>query len=159
MHPPTAADRRATSPCNTRVGGSCGGDSQGVPEYDVHALLASLYVWDIPVGYQPPLGPSVRFRLSYSQRESFQPQVFTYSNLGPNWTFDWLSYVEETFGPPMVYLAGGGTESHDTAGPHPQSHAILVKTSTSPARYERRLPDGSVEYFHLADGAEPPRIF
>jgi YD repeat-containing protein len=41
------------------------------------------------------------------------------------------------------------------------SHATLVRTSSSPIRYERRLRDGVVEVFAQADGAStfPRRVF
>jgi hypothetical protein len=53
-------------------------------------------LWDIPLGYPAPRGPAVRFRVSYEHRDSLQPQTFSFANLGPKWTFDWLSHVTET---------------------------------------------------------------
>jgi Peptidase C39 family len=61
----------------------------------VHLMLVSLNINDEPVGYAPPVGPAVRFTVRYNQRDAFQPSIFTYSNLGPKWTFDWLSYITE----------------------------------------------------------------
>ena len=34
-------------------------------------------------------------RLKDAQREENQPQTFTYSNLGPKWTFEFLAYIQE----------------------------------------------------------------
>ena len=31
----------------------------------------------------------------YNQRDAFQPANFTYSNFGPKWTLDWLSYITD----------------------------------------------------------------
>ncbi|MGH7434695.1 MAG: RHS repeat domain-containing protein [Polyangiaceae bacterium] len=51
---------------------------------------------DIPVGYDPPVGPSVKFKLYYSQRDQQQPTTgFPYTNFGPQWTTTWLSYVTD----------------------------------------------------------------
>jgi len=140
--------------------------------YNVHLMLVSLNITDIPVGYAPPRGPAVGFQVTYNQKESFQPSIFTYSNLGPKWTLDWLSYIKDDPSNPnataYLYVRGGGEEvytgfnsSTQSYAPQLESRAILVRTSSSPIRYERRLPDGSVEVFAQADGAStfPRRIF
>ena len=96
------------------------------------------------------------FKLTYQQLDMLQPQIFTYWNAGPKWTFDWLSYVHEHpngwNGVTTVYLRGGGREQYGSS-PHWRSNAHLVQVSTSPIKYERRLPDGSVEVFAQSDGA------
>ena len=55
-------------------------------QYSMAKNLVSLRVNDIPVGYQPPLGPRVDFHVTYNQVDASQPSTFTYSNLGPKWT-------------------------------------------------------------------------
>jgi hypothetical protein len=45
--------------------------------YNFHAALASLNITDTPVGYTPPVGPAARFTVTYNQRESSQPAIFT----------------------------------------------------------------------------------
>ncbi len=150
-------------------GGGCGpGDRMA--SYSVHLMLVSLYIEDSPVGYTPPRGPDVQFKVSYSQREANQPGIFGYSNLGPKWTFDWLSYVIDDPQNPSrnanLYNRGGGTETYtgfdaitQTYAAQPLSGAVLRRTS--PGRYERRLPDGSLEIFVRSDGATsfPRKIF
>jgi YD repeat-containing protein len=150
-------------------GGTC---SNGCAVYDIHLMLVSLNITDIPVGYTPPRGPDVQFLVTYNHRESFQPSVFSYSNLGPKWTFDWISYVKDDPSNPaasaFVYRRGGSEETYSgfnastqSYAPQFMSHATLLRTSSSPIRYERRLPDGSVEVFSQPDGAAtfPRRIF
>jgi YD repeat-containing protein len=145
---------------------------QRMADYNIHLMLVSLNITDSPVGYTPPRGPEVQFQVTYNHRESMQPSVFSYSNLGPKWTFDWLSYIKDDPSNPIasayLYVRGGGEETYSqfisstqTSGPHVESRAILVRTSTAPIRYERRLPDGSIEIFAQADGAAtfPRRIF
>lgn len=70
---------------------------RSMPEYRFHAMLVSLNIADQPVGYSPPVGPAVRFNMYYNQREAGQPpaNMFTFSNLGPKWTFDWMAWVED----------------------------------------------------------------
>ena len=138
--------------------------------YSAHLMLASLNIEDTPIRYSPPRGPQLNLTVSYSQRESQQPQTFSYSNLGPKWTFNWLSYVTDN--PNNVgakvsaYASGGGIEVYSgfNSGtqsylPEPQSHAVLVRTSSN--TYEKRFPDGSRQIFNLTDGAPsyPRKIF
>jgi hypothetical protein len=99
--------------------------------YNFHTMLASLNIVDKPVGYTPPLGPPITFRVTYNQREAFQPALFPFANLGPKWTFDFLSYVTDRGptlrgGPITVYLRGGGQETYrfHSASDVPQSGGI-----------------------------------
>jgi RHS repeat-associated protein len=147
---------------------SCSGNV-GMPRYSVHSLLVSLNVQDTPLRYKPARGPVVDFTVTYNQRDDRQPAVFSYSNLGPKWTFGWLSYVVDNPVSPTavaeVYLPGGGTEVYpfdsisQTFLPEPQSQALLVRTGS--ASYEKRFPDGSKQVFSLSTGATtyPRKLF
>ena len=139
-------------------------------QYAVHTMLVSLNIVDTPVGYTPPRGDSVKFKVTYSQREANQPSIFTYANLGPKWTFDWLAYITDDPTTPSAdasyFTTGGGTERFSgynsgtsTYANEKESHASLVRTSST--SYERRLPDGSKQIFNLPDGASafPRKIF
>lgn len=166
----------AGGPSSGGGGGGCANPgscppSRGMPTYFFHPTSAALRLVDTPVGYAPPRGPSAFFTVSYHHRNSQQPSTFTYSNLGPLWTVDWQSHVQEmpaACGAMMtgcygrfeqVYLRGYGAEHYrnaDANGVYPafwRSRAVLVKVAESPVRYERRLPDGSVEVFTQTDGA------
>jgi RHS repeat-associated protein len=137
--------------------------------YSIHSMLVSLNVEDTPLRYAPAIGPLIDFTVTYNQKETQQTATFNYSNLGPKWTFGWLSYVSDDPNTQLpltaLYRSGGGAEifAFDTGSnsfvADPQSHAVLVKTGA--ASYERRLPDGSKEVFALSDGASsyPRRIF
>jgi RHS repeat-associated protein len=142
-------------------------DSNGMPVYRLQAVTASLILEDTPVAYGTPRGPALPLTLSYHHREALQPQVFTSSNLGPKWTFGWLRFVQEVPAGALgtmaahtwVYQPPGGREVYttpDANGVYPAhwaSRAVLVRVSASPLRYERRLPDGTVEVYAFADGA------
>jgi hypothetical protein len=82
----------------------CGSGGMGVPVPDpekgmaasrVHLMLVSLNLTDTPVGYAPPVGPAMMFTVRYNHRDSLQPGTFTYSNFGPKWTSDWISYITD----------------------------------------------------------------
>jgi len=150
--------------CKTAQGGP-----PAMARFSVHSMLVSLNIEDRPLRYTPPIGPAIDFTVTYNQKETQQPATFNYSNLGPKWTFNWLSYVSDDPNVQLpltgVYLPGGGAEifpfdsGSQTFATAPQSHATLVKTGA--AGYERRLPDGSKQVFGLSDGATayPRRIF
>jgi hypothetical protein len=78
---------------DTKVCNGCGGNGMGMATHAVHTMLVNLNITDTPVGHTPPRGPSLQFRVTYNQRDAFQPALFPYSNLGPKWTFGWMSYL------------------------------------------------------------------
>jgi RHS repeat-associated protein len=141
---------RPTKPCVT-----------GMPRYDFQPTIAGLIITDIPLGCVPPVGPEAMFRVSYDHRDARHPQTAAYSHLGPRWSFDWLSYVTDNpycvIGPcpaAGVVLRGSGVEAYPTPpATHPLSRAQLIKVANDPPRYERELPDGTVEVFTLPDRA------
>jgi RHS repeat-associated protein len=137
--------------------------------YSAHLMLASLNIEDTPFRYTPPRGPAINFTVTYNQKETQQPATFSYSNLGPQWTFNWLSYVTDdpnnSSANAAVYAPGGGTEVYSgfNSGsqsylPDPQSHAVLVRTSTG---YEKDFPDGSKQIFgpQSNNASNYPRVF
>lgn len=151
---------------------SCPIGSRGMATYNFHAALASLNITDTPIGYTPPVGPPAQFTVTYNQRESSQPAVFSYSNLGPKWTFSWMSYVL-LLNPPVVFLPNGGEETHQLAPKgtpaggnpnatyydnHAQTGALLL-LDTKAQTWERHLPDGTVQYFGLRENVSPNRYF
>ncbi|MDB5047815.1 MAG: hypothetical protein JWO30_886 [Fibrobacteres bacterium] len=169
----SSSDPNSTTPSDNTTGGDgCPGGSIAMPTYRFHTMLASLNIIDIPLAYDPPRGPGVNFRITYNQREAKQPDIFNYSNLGNKWTLDWLSYVTDDpdylTADANLFVQGGGTEVYsdfDTVtssyAPQIQSQAVLVRVSSSPIRYERRLPNGAEEIFDVPNGeiSFPRKIF
>ncbi|MEZ0191977.1 RHS repeat-associated core domain-containing protein [Ralstonia solanacearum] len=178
----TAVDNARTTPDDPKAcdceaqgqGASSAGDANsgmenvGMPRYNVHAMLVSLNLVDTPVSYRPPKGPAIGLTLTYNQREANQPANFTYSNFGPKWTFNWLSFVQDDPGSPgsnvMRYVAGGGAVfpsgyNGSAFSPDAQDLSVLVRTSAT--SYERRLKDGRKEIYAQPDGAAfyPRRVF
>jgi YD repeat-containing protein len=151
-------------------GGPGGPPCPGMARSSVYLMLVSLSLVDTPVGYTPPRGPAVYFTARYNQRDVFQPTSFTYSHLGPKWTFDWLSYITDS-GPaieePSVnrYQAGGGVKVSSNYNPTNQTYAPDLTGSglvrTGPDSYERRNPDGSKEIYDYPDGtvSGPRKVF
>ena len=96
-------DKECKPECNTE---------KGMAQYDVHGMLVSLNLRDTPVGYRPPRGPSAEVTFTYNQREAYQPATFGYFNVGPKWTLNWLSYIQDDPTVPgsnvLRVVAGGG---------------------------------------------------
>ena len=129
-------------------------------QYAFHAMLVSLNIVDTPVGYTPPRGPDVHFQVTYNQREANQVTTRYYSNVGPKWTCNWLSYIQDnvTLAPEnqsvSYYVPGGGmvvypsstyNSTSKTYAADPDTHAVLQVTSST--NYTLFFPDGSQQIF------------
>ncbi len=158
----TGNDPNETQPCSTKTSGDQGGCStcSGMPRYSIHTMLVSLNIVDTPVRYTPPLGPAVNFTVTYNELDANQPAVFTFSNLGPKWTYDWLAYITDFPSDPStnvtLYLRGGGELIYNSFDSSTQSFtnelrsgAKLYRVSTN--SYERRFSDGSKEVYSQPD--------
>lgn len=140
-------------------------DKKGMAKASALSMNATLNIQDTPLSYSPPVGPNMDFHLNYAHLEAAQPTTFTFTNLGQNWTFNWLSYltVDPTSSVATVRIRGGGSEvftPNGTTGLYPpdfMSQATLV--SMGGGVYQRQLADGAIEVFNQADTSSPPRIF
>ena len=138
------------------VGGGIGALTTGMAQAYVWSMNATLNVVDTPLGYKPPIGPKMDFRVNYNNMETNQPSSFTFTNFGPDWTFNWLSYLTVNSGTQVatVRVRGGGSEVYTpNMGVYPPdllTQAVLV--SMGGGVYQRQLPDGSIEVFSQADG-------
>lgn len=153
-------DGNGTGPNSPKKGGK--GDGCGMAVWSIHHALASLNIEDIPLFYQPPVGPAVYFRVNYSQLEQNQPTTVNFSNIGPLWNFSWISSITFDSANARVRMGEGGTELYtnfnsttNTYDPEQSSNARLVKISAT--TYERRETDGSAMVFAQPDGSG--RIF
>jgi len=145
-------------------GGGPGGGPCGCTTWSVELEVLGLQLHDQPVGYTPPVGPSIFFDLYYSHRDTQQPSTFSYTNFGPKWTFTWLSYITDSVNSTasaLLYRRGGGNEpftfssaSGTTSYPGPYSQGILTRTVSdgSSTGFTLTFPDGSSEQFDQADG-------
>ncbi|MDQ0564128.1 RHS repeat-associated protein [Rhizobium mesoamericanum] len=140
--------------------------------YNIKESSVAVSLSDIPVGYTPPIGPSVKVRISYNQREDSQPANFSFFNVSPKWTLNWLSYVTDDPTNPGAnvsrFMAGGGAFYYLGYNAATKSFAaqdddgsILAISSQSPISYRRQLSDGTIEIYSQSDGstAYPRRIF
>ena len=134
----------------------CGDDEtssncpRGMPAYSLSLFKASLIIRDLPLSYRPPVGPEMNFLLTYDPRSTFAHDDDFSSHLGPKWTLNWLSYVEErdTGGSAVVQNGSGKAAGYVIGSATP--HARYRSKTTYDAgrdRYIRTHPDGSSEIF------------
>jgi RHS repeat-associated protein len=157
----TNHDTGATGPGTTKPTGNCPG---GCTTWSVELEVLGLQLHDAPVGYTPPVGPPVRFELYYSHRDTQQPATFSYTNFGPKWTFNWLSYITDSVNSTaqaVLYRRGGGNEpftfantSATSSYPGPYSQSVLTRTVSNgnSTGFTLTFPDGSSEQFEQAQG-------
>ncbi|MCW5824877.1 MAG: hypothetical protein KIT34_18920 [Cyanobacteria bacterium TGS_CYA1] len=135
-------------------------DSNGMATAKAFTMNATLKVMDTPLGYSPPVGPSIDMLVNYNHLEMGQPASFTFTNLGPDWSLNWCSWVSlDASLNATVQVSGGGQEyypytqpsnSNNPYPPHLTSQAIFSVDAAG--SYRRSLPDGSYQIFNQADG-------
>jgi RHS repeat-associated protein len=143
------------APC---VGPAGGGDEPELQmaTYRFHTLLASLHIEDTPVGYAAAVGPDVRVRVAYNQREANQPSTMDFTNFGPQFVSNWVSYLIDNPSSPSADISlrkrGGGSEIHGSFnattqafGPERKSGSVLYRLTAN--TYKKVYPDGRQEFY------------
>ncbi|HVQ13167.1 MAG TPA: cysteine peptidase family C39 domain-containing protein, partial [Vicinamibacterales bacterium] len=99
----------------------CDKGPPGMPTYNLHPSMAAVVITDTPLMYTPPLGSAMPFTLRYNHRTTRLDALPTSSNVGPLWSFDWLSYVQDNntqlvapFVWTQVVLQGDGIEKYNS---------------------------------------------
>jgi RHS repeat-associated protein len=154
---------------------------KGMASASFDSFQAGIAITDTPISYSPGIGPAMDFTVTYHQRLNNEATTFNYSNLGPQWRGSWISYISD--GPtngetsavhhmsdgnifnyggyePSVVQGLGLTPVNegDFTTNQGWTHATLHYRQ-SPERYERWLPDGTVEAYAQAVGTSPNRLF
>lgn len=160
------------------TGGGAGSSSSGggrscsgMARYTFHPQVASVRIQDSPVGYSPPVGPSVFFAVAYNDLDDSKPPTTpAFSNVGLMWSVNWVAYVDHVSGALFngiqlkVHISGGGAEvsSYSSAtgafGPNDRSFTTVVRSGSY--TYTRTFPDGSTEVYNSPDNVSTPnRVF
>jgi YD repeat-containing protein len=152
-------------------GGGCG-DGAGLPmaTYRFHTLLASLHIEDTPVGYAAAVGPDVRVRVAYNQREADQPSTMDFTNFGPQFVSNWVSYLIDNPSSPSADVSlrkrGGGSEVHGSFNATTQAFGLERKTASVLYRltantYKKVYPDGSQELYeqYIGTSGKARKVF
>lgn len=153
------------------VGGDC--NQKGMPGYTLNPKLGAIRIDDTPLGYSPPVGPPVFFRISYNDGDDSKPaSAPTYPNVGRMWSINWVAYIDHISGSVTsssrltAHLSGGGTEvsSYNTTtgqfGFNDRSFATITRGGPNLSTYTRTLPDGSTEIYNTPNNPiNPTRVF
>ena len=149
-----------TRPDSYRISSSLQAPQAGMPSFGFHANLSSLSL-DIPAsGYAPARGPRVDVKVTYNQREYGQPQIFDYCNLGPKWTFSFLTCLKDDstnpdFDVTLCNPGGGGlifqSRGDGTFLPENFTQAQLMRQPGN--TYMIQYLDGQKDFYEIADRA------
>ncbi len=134
----------------------------GMPQYSINLMQVALTVTDTPVGYSPPLGPSMDFTLRY--HEEADPVDFTFG-VGSGFassqiTHNWFGVLQASslsieFDVTLLGRHGGTRvfKGFDVATnkftPEYNSGDSLHVSSVAPRVYELTKNDGSAEVYSL----------
>jgi len=154
-------DCRKETPKNCGVGPCC----NGLPQATAWSMLATLNVVDTPSSYSPPIGPDMDFRLNYTHLEPNQPVTPAFPTFGPDWNFNWISYltVDASRNVTLRFGTGGSAvfdymQPNNLTNPYPPdliSQEVL--TIAGKDSFQLESPDGSISVYNQPDGAG--RIF
>jgi YD repeat-containing protein len=113
---PGGPNTNDTGTCCNRVPPCPKPKCQGMPQFDFQTMVCGVSVFDNPIGYTPPRGVPMDLTVIYNSREASHPANLNFSNFGPNWNYDWLSYVQCDYtnqsADATVCKPGGGTSSY-----------------------------------------------
>ena len=147
-----------------------GDEDVGLTRYAFTEMLNSLKLQDSPVGYVPPKGPPVPVTLTYNQREASQPANFSFYNVSPKWSLNWLAYIQDdptNVGGNVTRIVGGGgsiTETGYNAATgaftmEEKTGSVLKVTQGASPTYTVTFEDGSINTYAASNGATTyPRI-
>lgn len=152
-----STDPDETGPGDHKTPPKCG-ESPGLAmaTYQFHILAASVHIKDTPVGYSAAVGPDVRVEVAYNQREASQPTTMTFTNFGPQFVSNWVSYLIDKPSNPTANVTlrkrGGGGEVHTNFNATTQAYKRQSKTASvlyrlSPNTYKKVYADGRQEYY------------
>lgn len=141
----------------------------GMTKYTANLMLVSLKLEDMPLRYNPPVGPPVEFKVTYNQRDPYSQAFPNYSNLGAQWSCDWFTYIEDegqvwsdyyAHRPSIPgigsnvqrFVSGGGLMNYTLTNAStglfmPDRDGNILQFNLTNNTYELTSPDGSKEIF------------
>lgn len=106
-----------------------GGCPKGMAVASAFSMNASLSISDEPLTYSPPIGPEMSFVTTYNYNQGQQPATFTFTNLGPDWNINWLSYMTiDVSNKITLRVRGGGYEIYN----YPYTPDVISKLEWCP---------------------------
>jgi hypothetical protein len=129
------------------------GKCSGMAHANAWMMQAILNINDTPLSYTPSVGPPIDISINNNYLQADQPATFSFSNLGPNWRFNFLSYltVDPVTSDATVRTRSGDSEYYAYSSGYTNdlnSQALLVNMGGG--TYQRQMKDGSIEVFNLS---------
>jgi RHS repeat-associated protein len=128
------------------------GCPKGSPVWRINKINMNFYLTDIPLWYDPPIGPPVRIQLSYNSQSS----IAYYEPFGNKWMFNYGSYlVEDPSGDVTVFMPDGRRDvySPDGQGGYTRPFGVFnTLRKIADNHYELEFPDGTVYVYNIPEG-------
>lgn len=147
-----------TQPGAPSTYGSAATGGAGMAVWGINMSEVDLRLRDVPLFYNPPVGPRIHFQISYEQREANQPATLSFSNLGNKWNFNFVTTL--TFDSNNAYVNYGesGLDTFASFTANTQSSGVSTITHTRLVRAGANLfqlvsADGSMRVFSTYDGS------
>lgn len=137
----------------------CNNSANGAPVWKVNTININLFVTDIPLWYDPPIGPSVRIQLSYNS----QSGTNDYEPFGNKWMFNYASYsVEDPGGEVTFFMPDGRRDMYTPDGQGGYIKPVGVfntLTKIAENHFELEFPDGTVYVYNIPSGTSSIQPF
>ncbi len=119
----------------------------GMPVWRVSEPWISLWVGDVPLTYQPALGPPIAFSLNFGQYEAVAGYDTNIFGIGKKWNFSWNAYVtSDWWGNGVVHFPEGGSRTYTNGVLDYLTNTKL--TGSTNTGYTLTYPDGSSLLFN-----------
>jgi len=132
---------------------------QGEPVWEINKINMNLFVTDIPIWYDPPIGPPVKIQLSYNSQSAIaQNEPF-----GNKWQFNYGSYlVVDTSGNVLIFMPDGRRDRFvpDGSGGYTKPVGVFnALTQTGANRFSLKLLDDTVYTYDIPSGTSSLQPF
>ncbi|MBI5101368.1 MAG: hypothetical protein HZB33_05990 [Nitrospirae bacterium] len=132
---------------------------EGAPVWSVNNINMNLYMSDIPLWYNPPIGPRVNIQLSYNA----QSAIAYNEPFGNKWMFNYGSYpVVDTAENVTIFMPDGRRDTYfpDGRGGYTKPFEVFnTLTKIAENHYELKFPEGTVYVYDIPAGTSSQQPF
>jgi YD repeat-containing protein len=119
----------------------------------------NIYMTDIPLWYDPPVGPSVRIQISHNSLAEAVPE----SPFGDRWTFNYRSYLQEDANDNVTVFMPDGRQdiftSDGLGGYTKEAGVFSTLTKTGDNDFSLKLLNDTVYHYNKASTLNTDRTF
>ena len=141
------------------VNGNCGGSlRRGAPVVSFNRVTFNQFITNTPLGYTPPVGPSVEITTSYNSDDASNNNTV----FGNKWSFNYGSHViENSGGEVTAYMPDGRQDIYTFNGSGYTSETGVTNTlrKTGTTHYEIEFPGGDKAIYDIPAGTTSQQPF